>query len=281
MRFVIERDPRRFASRVGALLAADPANNVMATVLLAILDGPPAEPPLFATGTDEAGVVRAAAFRVPPRPMLCTGLDEPAAAALLKAWLTEDPHPAGINAVAGTARLVAREWERRTGGHAGVRTRLALHALEVVTDPPRPASGRLVLASRARRGLLVAWWQAFAAEAGVFGADAEAAVGHRLERGELWLWEDATGEPVSLVGVNPSVAGVVRVGPVYTPPERRSRGYASAAVAQASRDALRSGARSCMLFTDLANPTSNRIYADVGYRRFAEWDEYEFQSASG
>lgn len=284
MQFVIERDPGRFAPRVQALLDSDPANNVMATVLLGLLDTEQLDPgSVFASGADETGVVRAAAFRVPPRPMLCTGLDEGTAPDLLDAWLAADPRPAGINALAGTARLVAREWERRTGGRARVRTRMALHALEVVTDPPRPATGRLIRASRGRHRLLVAWWRAFGDEAGVFGggADAEAVVGHRLERGDLWLWADDAGEPVSLVGVNPAVAGVVRLGPVYTPPGRRCRGYASAAVAQASRDALAAGARSCMLFTDLANPTSNRIYADVGYRRFAEWEELQFGPASG
>jgi predicted GNAT family acetyltransferase len=284
VRFVIEHDPGRFAPRVRPLLESDPANNVLATVLLGILDGRPADPPpLFASGADAAGVVRAAALRVPPRPMLCTNMDERAAAGLLDAWLAEDPHPVGVNALAGTARCVAREWEARTQGRSRVRTRMALHSLRAVTDPPRPARGRLVPASPERRRLLVVWWRAFGAEAGLFGAgaDAEAAVGQRLARGDLWLWDDEAGEPVSLVGVNPAVAGVVRVGPVYTPPQHRCRGYASAAVAQASRDALGAGARSCLLFTDLANPTSNRIYADVGYRRFAEWEEHEFEPALG
>ena len=82
--------------------------------------------------------------------------------------------------------------------------------------------------------------------------------------------------PVSMVGLNPAVAGVVRIGPVYTPVDARRRGYASSAVAAVSRQALDAGAHTCMLFTDLANPTSNKIYADVGYRRFGEWEETEF-----
>jgi hypothetical protein len=40
--------------------------------------------------------------------------------------------------------------------------------------------------------------------------------------------------------------------------------------------ALAAGARQCMLFTDLANPTSNQIYAAVGYRRCGDWEEYAF-----
>jgi predicted GNAT family acetyltransferase len=69
---------------------------------------------------------------------------------------------------------------------------------------------------------------------------------------------------------------VVRIGPVYTPPELRRRGYAGSAVAAASRRALTAGAHTCMLFTDLANPTSNKIYAEVGYRAIGGWEEYSF-----
>jgi uncharacterized protein len=72
------------------------------------------------------------------------------------------------------------------------------------------------------------------------------------------------------------VAGVIRIGPVYTPADDRGRGYASSAVAAVSRLGLDGGAHTCMLYTDLANPTSNKIYADVGYRRIAAWEERVF-----
>jgi predicted GNAT family acetyltransferase len=69
------------------------------------------------------------------------------------------------------------------------------------------------------------------------------------------------------------IAGVPRIGPVYTPPEHRNRGYASSVVAALSRRLFDEGAREVVLFTDLANPTSNKIYADVGYRRVADWEQ--------
>ena len=56
-----------------------------------------------------------------------------------------------------------------------------------------------------------------------------------------------------------------RVAPVYTPREHHGRGYAGAAVAQVSRMLRDRGGRVC-LFTDQANPTSNRIYQALGYR---------------
>jgi predicted GNAT family acetyltransferase len=123
--------------------------------------------------------------------------------------------------------------------------------------------------------LLARWTIAFLQEAGVDdGGDVERVVESSIGRGRRFVWEDS--EPVSMVALNPAVAGVVRVGAVYTPPEHRNRGYASSAVAAASELALTNGARRCALFTDLANPTSNRIYAALGYERRGDWQEFDF-----
>lgn len=51
---------------------------------------------------------------------------------------------------------------------------------------------------------------------------------------------------------------------MYTPPSQRGRGWASSAVAEVSRRLQAQGARVC-LFTDQANPTSNKIYEALGY----------------
>jgi len=82
-----------------------------------------------------------------------------------------------------------------------------------------------------------------------------------------------------MVGCSPPIGAVVRIGPVYTPPEFRRHGYGGSAVAEISRRALAGEATKCMLFTDLANPTSNKIYAEVGYRPFANWEEHAFKPA--
>jgi predicted GNAT family acetyltransferase len=152
----------------------------------------------------------------------------------------------------------------------------AAHLLERVSALPRPAAGALRCARESDRALLVRRSIDFAREAVDDHGDAEAVVERRLRNGGLHLWEDG-GEPVSMLGVNIAVAGVVRIGPVYTPPQHRRRGYATSAVAAASAAALAAGARTCMLFTDPANPTSNRIYATVGYKRIADWRDYRFE----
>jgi predicted GNAT family acetyltransferase len=68
----------------------------------------------------------------------------------------------------------------------------------------------------------------------------------------------------------------MRIGPVYTPPALRKRGYASALTAALSQELLDSGRKFCFLFTDLANPTSNRIYQQIGYQAVCDVDEYRF-----
>ena len=279
MQFVTEPDPRRFSEIVGPFLDARIECNILATILLGLLDGnPPPAAPVLVRGVDASGDVAAVALRTPPWPMICSQLDAGAVDALVTTWLGIDPALNGVNAPAATATALADAWTRATGGSTRRRTRMAFYALRLVTDPPRPPAGDLRLATADQLDLMVTWWRAFADEAGMAraGSDAVAVVEDRVRSRRLWLWHDPAGVPVAMVAVNPAVAGVVRLGPVYTPPEHRRRGYAGASVAAVSRWALTAGARWCALFTDLANPTSNKIYAEVGYRPLGDWEEHEF-----
>ncbi|HEU4947562.1 MAG TPA: GNAT family N-acetyltransferase [Kribbella sp.] len=96
----------------------------------------------------------------------------------------------------------------------------------------------------------------------------------RIARERLWVWEDDD-RIVSLVGHQSPAFGAVRVGPVYTPPEFRGHGYASALTAEVTRRLHEAGNQVC-LHTDLANPTSNKIYAAIGYRPVQDFLGYAF-----
>jgi predicted GNAT family acetyltransferase len=271
VRFQLTRDVDEFAAHAEAFLAGQVERNVMATILLRARGGQFAPPDrLFAVGLD-GGRVAAAAMRIPPWPLLTTTLDVSAADALLAAWLPEDPDVDAVNAERDTARAIAAAWTRQTGGQATCRMREAMHLCGEVIDPPRPAAGGLRTADAADRELLIAWERAFVDEAGVIGGDPVAMVDARLARGGQHVWVD--GEAVATLGLSPAIAGVVRIGPVYTPPPRRRHGYASSAVAAAVRLANACGAERCLILTDLANPTSNKIYAAVGFERRGDWEE--------
>jgi GNAT superfamily N-acetyltransferase len=278
VRFVLTRDPEEFAAHAERFLAARIERNVLATVLMAVLDGAFADSAaVFAYGLGDGDEVMFAALRTPPHPLLASPL-EAGADEFVELWLEADPDVGGVTSVPETARAIAAAWERRTGGSARRTLREAAHILEEVKDPPRPARGELRLAEADERTLLVDWMRDFVIEAGVTGAaQAGAMIDSRMRRNALFVWHDE--QPVSMIGVNPEVAGVVRIGPVYTPPAQRRRGYAGSAVAAASRRALARGARRCMLYTDLDNPTSNKIYAEVGYRRALDWEEIALEPA--
>ncbi|HXS63020.1 MAG TPA: GNAT family N-acetyltransferase, partial [Streptosporangiaceae bacterium] len=87
----------------------------------------------------------------------------------------------------------------------------------------------------------------------------------KLSAGRYVLWE-TDGEPTSIASVTETIGGVARVGQVYTPPDRRGRGYGGAVTVAATKLVLDQGAASVVLFTDLANPISNSLYLKLGYR---------------
>jgi RimJ/RimL family protein N-acetyltransferase len=270
------RDPEAFAHHVWSFIESRIECNVLATVLMRARDGLYSDArPLFAYSTDPGGEIRAAATRIPPYPLLSSRLAEDDAHELIGSWLEHDPSVPGATGPPATVRALARAWSRRQGTSTRVRLREAMHILERVDDPHRAAPGLLRLAQPQDAEQLSDWLRAFAHEAGVTGGHESAhALAPRIARGEMFIWDD--NGSVSLVGANPPVAGVVRIGPVYTPPAHRRRGYAGHAVAAVSRRALSAGADRCMLFTDLANATSNKIYAEVGFRVFGDWEEHEF-----
>ena len=283
MEFVLTRDAEAFAAHVEGFLADRIERNVLATVLATVLAGVrggrlgPAEP-LFAFANGADGRPCAAALRTPPWPLLSSEIGLEEARRLMGSWLEHDPAVPGVSGVTSAARAVAASWTELTGASSRLRMSNVLHVLTRVVGPPRPASGRLrgARSDPAERELLIAWERDFAAEADVTAApDPARAVDARLASGAQLVWEDE-GVPVCTLALAPQIAGTVRIGPVYTPPARRGRGYASSAVAAVSRGALARGASRCVLFTDLANPTSNKIYPSVGFRRCGDWEEHIF-----
>jgi len=264
-------DPDAFLDAAGAFLRAAPATNSVTLTTAEALRarGPGARggerPPLLAWWQAPGEAASGTAMHTPPYP-LHVGAMPPAAATALADLLADRGHALpGVNGEAAATGAFAAAWSARTGASARVFRRMRLHRLDTLVPPDPLPPGTAVVAGPQHRDLLVAWHDAFAAEIEEPPRDHGPQVDDRLTHAGLALWM-VDGEAVSLAGTTRAVAGAARVAPVYTPPEHRGRGYAAGVTAAATRAALASGVEEVLLYTDLANPTSNRLYARLGYR---------------
>jgi uncharacterized protein len=230
----------------------------------------------------------AVALRTPPWNLVLSEIDDPAALPLVAVDAAADLRERGPEAIlrgvlgpTAQAEAFARLWSDSSGQAIRLATRERIFRLTQVR-PPRPVAGSWRLATETDRALLVAWLRAFNAEALDGGEPADmAVVADRMLAGEgraAYLWDDQ--RPVSLAAVGGPTPHGARVGPVYTPPEQRGRGYASNLVAAVSQAQLDAGRRAVFLFTDLANPTSNHIYQTIGYEGVRDIAEWRFEPVS-
>ena len=167
----------------------------------------------------------------------------------------------------------AEQWRRLTGRPHRLRVRLRQHALVTVNAVPT-APGTARTATEADVGWLIEEQCAFMAEVGLPDPPARV-LDHlpaRVRRGEYRIWDH--GERVAFAGFSDAAPDFARIAPVYTVPGSRGRGYATSLVAQMSRELLARGKLRLFLTTDIANPTSNAIYARIGFR--AESDDWQF-----
>lgn len=283
LRLQFSTDPAHFLAAAGDHLSADPVTSTVVTTvahraLAQQVDGiSQPDHTWWLVVRDNAGTVVGAGMRSAtfhPYPVFLLSLPDEAAVALARVLHQRGEEVLAVNGALPAVELCAAELARLGGGRVEVALHTRLHRLGKLVRPA-PAPGRLVVATEDDVDLVTEWFAAFIGDADAQAGRAGAAGAHempdraemlrRLRAGRLWFWVDETGKPVHLIGANPPSFGVARVGPVYTPRSQRGRGWASNAVAEVSRRIQAEGALAC-LFTDQANPTSNKIYAALGYQ---------------
>lgn len=280
------RDVDAFLEMAGEFLAAREAeHNLMFGICASVRATPELfadDPPRFLVVTDGEGEVLGVSLRTPPNNLVLSELDDPVVVDAIVEALRDEDLPGVLGPKDEAARFVER-WSELTGRTARLAVAERIFRLDQVVPPERPAAGAWRLAEPRDRDLIADWVLAFTVEAVPDDPhptrDEALAAADRWITGRyrrIYLWEDE-GRVVSLVGTGGETPNGIRIGPVYTPPEARRRGYASALTAAASQDQLDRGRRFCFLFTDLANHTSNHIYQEIGYRPVRDVDQYRFE----
>lgn len=280
-------DVGAFAARVEPFLLAHEAEHCLQIGILATLPQQPnawGEDPPYLALVEHDGEIVLVAIRTPPHNIIVSLASEQIDVAQAMARLVDDLRTVygdtlpGVIGPTTESRELAMRWQRETGQAYRVAFKERIYRLDAVV-PVAEVPGTMRPATAADRDLLVRWIAAFTDEAGPEPVDAEtwadrALIADPALRG-TYLWEDG-GAPVSLVAYGGPTPHGMRIGPVYTPPERRGHGYASACTAAVSQMLLDGGRRFCCLFTDLANPTSNKIYQAIGYRPVIDVNMYHF-----
>lgn len=273
MPWTLSEDLEEFAATAGPFLRARPVQNTLPltiaeTLMVTGLQSYGNQQPVFGWWQRPGSAVEAACLQTPPFPLVLSAGPATAFGELAAVLAATGRALCGVNAAEPVAAEFAAGWQRQAGVAAAVHQRHRLYRLRSLV-PPQPApAGQGRAATAADRDLVAAWLTGFHTEVGSLAErDSEeqgSAATRMIERGTAVIWEDG-GAPVSMAAASHQVAGMARVGPVYTPPAMRRRGYAAGATAAVTQAALDAGAGEVLLFTDLANPVSNSLYRRLGY----------------
>jgi RimJ/RimL family protein N-acetyltransferase len=281
MTWHITSDVSAFAEHAGPFLRSSPVRHtVFLTITGALLQQGPhvygRSDPILGWWTDgRTDEVSGALLQTPPYPLMLTEVPPSAVPAAVAALASHTPTLTAVNLLAGDVPAFTDGWLAQHGGTSrpGMRTRL--FELDELTPPDPLPPGTARLATPEDRPLLIDWFRGFHEHIGEVPGDLAALVDDRMAHGGIALWETRD-TPVSMAVYTRPEAGMVRVQYVWTPPEHRRQGFAGAATTTATRNALDAGATDVVLFTDLANPTSNALYPRLGYRPIEDRAVVEF-----
>jgi len=270
--------PDRWLAAAAGFLTADPVStNVQAVTAGRIAAGEESTRPhqLWATIEDRAGQVVGVAIHTPPRPLALSRMPHQAAASLADALAGAGHSLSGVIGPRPAAEAFAQTWAARTGTRAVPRRASSLLRLGRLR-PPETVPGAAMVAREDQVDLVAHWLRWFSQEAdpGPAVEDSATIARRRVLAGQVWLWVDG-GLPVSLAAASAPAFGVVRLGPVFTPPAARRRGYASAVTAALSAASLGAGAAEVVLVVDQDNQRAARVYRAIGFRLDHHWVELE------
>lgn len=297
-RYTLKRfdDPADFdAFARDFMLAHEAENNLMVGLLAGIImSGEFAdEQPYMAAvvRTEQAGQdkqIVLAALRTPPHNLILSYPELPESEfAPVFDVLINDVH-AVYDTLTGTTGIkllvqrFAEQWTARTGQPHFQSMALRIYKLTEVIPPPHAVAGEMREYQPDDFDRIVDWQFCFQNDCFGNGSQelsrqyAERVMQASPDSRSVFFWE-VNGEPVAMAAYMGPTPNSFRIGAVYTPPEQRRKGYAGALVAEISQYVLNKNRAFSTLFTDLANPTSNHIYQEIGYVPVCDVDEYKFE----
>lgn len=272
-------DAQAFLKVAGkTLYARETINNLILGINERLVDEPEAyKNPFFATLTGDNCDVMLAAVMTPPHNIVLAGGEKfELGIPLLISYLQD--HKISVPGVIGPVHIAERfvtVWKNMVNQSNQIKMRQRVYELRSVRMPPMP-QGHFRAAEAKDVPKIVEWFQAFEEEAlGERSSQTLTKTKDLVSAGDVFVWE-REGEIVSMAMKTRPLANSITISGVYTPPEHRRQGYATALVARLSQHLLDLGYQFVNLFTDLDNPTSNGIYMKIGYHPVCDFRMYKF-----
>lgn len=273
--------PHAWFRRTAAYLTRHEAeNNLLLGLAHTLMNDPGAYAEYYMGTVVEDDAVVGAALMTVPYNLILSHTEHPDALEALAANVVRTHRTLpGVNGRKDLSHTFARLWTVRTGQPHELEMEQRVYQLREV-KAPAGAAGSLRPAEASDIDLIADWMYDFAIDAHL-EADrersriaAERAFRTKIRRTFFWVVD---GEPVCMVGATGPTPNGIRIGPVYTPAAQRRKGYGSACTAAVSQQMLSEGRTYCFLFTDTSNPTSNKIYQEIGYEPVCDTDLIKFR----
>ena len=257
-------------------------NSLMLGLSMRLAENPEDTSTIFRSVHDEMGLI-AAAMQTPGRGVLVyqhRAEVTDAFSMIVADYYQNRLNPIGVVGPQKTALRFAQLWNVVSGNEPELFQHQRLYQCASVTNFDL-APGKLRHAYKKEIPMLVDWSMEFAKimPENPTEEEVERSLHKDIEAGTLYVWSDGS-QAVTMLKKNRPTAHTVAVSYVFTPTELRKRGYATAAVHTLTNQLLASGYQACTLFTDLSNPTSNKIYQRIGYQPVADIDNYFFKPKS-
>ncbi|HET8698850.1 MAG TPA: GNAT family N-acetyltransferase [Gammaproteobacteria bacterium] len=223
------------------------------------------EPTYWAT-FEESGRIVGCSIRTPPHHVFVTRLPAAAVPLLLESLKETYTVMSGISGAEPTASALAavsfaNRWR--------VGSRQWLWSIAAV-DPPAGPGGALRLATADD---MTTVWQWGTRDSEMPFADPLFAAALMRAQG-LYVWDDGTLRCIA--GVLRQTRSSAALGVIYTPPDWRNKGYATATVAAWSRQVLEGGKR-CFFYTNAAFAATTAICRKLGHELVHESVDIEFR----
>jgi RimJ/RimL family protein N-acetyltransferase len=271
------RDADAFLAAAEPALVRDPAARAFYTALAMA----PAErvgafeaTRYFAT-LDSGGVLGVAMQTAPDRQLVLQGCDVAAAPVFADDFAETGRPLRGVVGERPVCEAFLRTWATGHDDRYELWVHMRNHRLTAVADHLPQCAGSMRIADDADARWVVAQQVAFVNEVRIPETPerVERAVLQRIAQRRFRIWDHA-GEAVAYAGFSDAGEAGARVGPVWTLPVHRGHGYGTALVAAVARELLARGKQELFLVTDIANPTSNAIYARIGFRPLRDFCEF-------